>query len=190
MGILRSVETRFMQVFTFIMIAIVGTAPVAVLLMQPDAPAGPVRFGFVAVWFAAAVAAGFVSGAAIIEGAYRSETPYGVAVADMLPRVPRVLKPFLTLWWLTHFVVCVFAAVMFHSLHVDSREGLSIEAMGVVVTSISGAAMAYAGTLFLILGLGVWSGTGSLIARIWRFRVPIDVGIGLLLPVVTLVGGK
>jgi hypothetical protein len=185
MHVLRLIEIRFMQMFAVLTTLLVAMTPMAVAMSWARESLNPSAITLLVLWFVVSVIGALVASTAFWEGGYRDDQPYGEAVASMLPYVPKLLRPLLSLWWLTHFACCVGMAIILHSLAFDAAVEPAEDFGNLVGMSLLTLGTTYAGMLFLVLSLAVWQNS-SAVRCVWRYRVAIDICIALLVPMISL----
>jgi hypothetical protein len=99
--------------------------------------------------------------------------------ATRYPRLPWLLRPFLSLWWLAHFAGGVVVTVAAGQKWTRAAFDPKLAVVHTLLPYVLGLAYSFAGNLYLGLALGVMVRRPSLLERLWKWRLLTDILIML-----------
>lgn len=106
------------------------------------------------------------------------DLPMPVTLAMNLPRIPLLLAPLLSLWWLSHFGGGILV-----SLGVDSWVEATFPHWSEVgkkgLAQAIGFPFTMALNVYLMLAVGAFTRRLTVLLRVWRWRIVIDVLVAL-----------
>lgn len=106
--------------------------------------------------------------------------PFALAMAARLPRFTWFWRPWITVWWMSHF--CVAAALgHFAAVHVIKRLDVATAVVAIPLAVMVHFAFLFASNLYLILAARAIMVSPRLCVRVWKYRFAIDLAIALLM---------
>jgi hypothetical protein len=106
-----------------------------------------------------------------------------MAMALRWPRIPVVLQPFLSVWWLAHFGTAVALGL---GVSLATKQLLAAHPFaGVALPLLLDFGVLFAANLYLLMAIAMFGQRLALWLRLWRWRIVVDlaltVGLRLLI---------
>jgi hypothetical protein len=110
----------------------------------------------------------------------RQALPLAVATAGHIPDLPWVLRPFLAAWWLGHFgiglLVVLIVPLRPDRAGKDWQETVVLYALPLVI----GFSFTLAANIYFLLALALFERRITVLQKVWRWRLVIDIAVGLI----------
>jgi hypothetical protein len=111
----------------------------------------------------------------LLDGGARRSAHLALAVAEKMPVLPWLLRPLVAGWWLMHFAFGLCVALMLAASESFTHSGAELAIRFVLASSLGFAANGY-----LVLAAAALTRSETIRHWTWRFRLAIDVGVGLV----------
>jgi hypothetical protein len=105
------------------------------------------------------------------------QLPLAIVMAAHLPRIPLLLRPLLSAWWLAHFAM---GGLMGFGLCVGTEKLLAAHHLAAALPLIVYLGMLFAVNLYLLLAIAVLFHRPRLWMKLWRNRLLADVIVAVI----------
>jgi hypothetical protein len=105
--------------------------------------------------------------------------PLAIVMAARLPRIPRLLRPVVGLWWGTHFVgVAILGMVVYGAMEEIFKHAPLYQRL--LVPLALHLALLFAANLYLLLAVAVFLRDPTTHAKVWSWRFIIDLALSFV----------
>ena len=103
-------------------------------------------------------------------------TPLAVAMAALLPPIPRLARPVLSLWWLGHFASGMVFGLFAYQVgdHAFANAQVAGKILAVVLPLVFHVGFLFAVNLYLLLAVAVYVRRPAIHEKLWRLRFLVD----------------
>lgn len=105
--------------------------------------------------------------------------PMPIVLGINLPRIPRLLVPLLSLWWLAHVGIGLLFSVLVDAGMDQTRNHVHV-VFRYLMCQAFGFPFTFACNVYLILAIAAWGPRTSVLETVWRYRLLIDFAIQFL----------
>ena len=105
--------------------------------------------------------------------------PLAVLIAGRLPRIPWLLRPVVSLWWTAHFAGAAALGMLACDFLLRILKGAPLQQQ-LFLPLVFYVPLLFAANLYLLLAAAVFYRDPAVHARLWSWRLVIDLALGLV----------